>query len=127
MTMLKRTAALVILLCGCQMQSHTRGPEEATDAGSVPAPADGGAEIEDGGGPPEPLDSGSIPEDSGMAHWIVLTDEQAECLGLTEPSCASCQLRGGVFYLRPRDVPAPPPDLSGSMGSPAECGVSSEE
>ncbi|WP_157069627.1 hypothetical protein [Sandaracinus amylolyticus] len=51
--------------------------------------------------PPPPLDP---------ASEIVLTDEQAACLGIDRPPCTACHRRHDVLVLRPIGVPPPPPD-----------------
>lgn len=50
----------------------------------------------------------------------LLTPEQAECLGLTEASCATCHLLGDDWVLRPPgasppDVIPPPPEDCGPL------------
>lgn len=62
---------------------------------------------------------GECPRES----WRPLTPEQAECLGITRPVCAGCHTRDGVFYLRPKDAPPPPPDHSAEPDLLKKCGV----
>ena len=50
-----------------------------------------------------------------------VTEAQAKCLGVTRPECAGCHFRGGTWYMRPRDVPPPPPSIP--PADYAGCGV----
>jgi hypothetical protein len=59
--------------------------------------------------------------DAGREGWVPLTNEEVECLGLDDPTCAGCHLRDDTFFLLPGDAPPPPPGMMGS--TPEECGV----
>lgn len=50
-----------------------------------------------------------------------VTAAQADCLGVNRPECAGCHFRGGNWYMRPRDVPPPPPTIP--PADYAGCGV----
>jgi hypothetical protein len=77
---------------------------------------DGGTTTTDDGGPA--ADAPAI--DGGPLGEVELTPEQAACIGLDEPACAMCHLRGGRWWLRPLGVEAPP-GLTPPLRSPAEC------
>jgi hypothetical protein len=97
------------------------GLDAGTDAGLADAGRpDAGAPdagAPDAGGP----DAGEFDAGAPIDEWGPLSPDLADCLGLTEPACAGCHLRAGVWYLRPRGVPPPPPDTP--VPPWEECGV----
>ena len=72
--------------------------------------ADGGRATSDAEPPPR-SDAAPRP-DAGPFCQDPLTSEEAACLGLDAPACATCHTRGGVFCLRPLGVPPSPPDIT---------------
>jgi hypothetical protein len=96
------------------------------DAGSIDA-----SSIDAGGGCSGDVDCPPLhtcvapdsepPRCEDRTTWRPVTDEEAGCIGLDDPTCAGCHRRGGRFYLRPLDAPPPPPDFDPSI--PPECGV----
>ena len=79
-----------------------RDAASAVDATVVPT--DDGGSTRDAGAP---IDVGpTIPEE-----WVPITEEQADCLGLTDPACSSCHIVPGTdeWVLRPGFAPSPPP------------------
>ncbi|MBX3246984.1 MAG: hypothetical protein KF901_07370 [Myxococcales bacterium] len=96
------------------------------------APDDAGA-LRDAGGPARDagrfdagrLDAGRFDDVPGpgpviLDEWVPLTPEQAECFGLTEPTCATCHLVPGTdqWVLRPTFAGAPP---DGMIVTPRDC------
>jgi hypothetical protein len=109
-----RTTLFVLLASmGCYSSGESGRADDAgitrRDASAVDPGRDGGA-TEDASAP---IDVGpTIPEE-----WVPITEEQAECLGLTDPACASCHIVPGTdeWVLRPGFAPSPPP-----LGDPIE-------
>lgn len=101
---------MVALMVACGT-SHS--PGEGDSPPPPPPPTDGGGSAG--------LDAGEPDVDAAMTvdatepapddSWVPLTDEQAACLGLTDPACAGCHLRKNQLYLRPMGVPPPPPGI----------------
>jgi hypothetical protein len=65
---------------------------------------------------------GSCPLTGPAEVVMPLSVDQAQCAGLTEPSCRGCHqvLKQGCWELRPLNVPPPPP---GIPPPPAACGL----
>lgn len=114
--------------------SDAAPPDSSTTADASPdglITADTGVTTTDGATRPDApsVDSGqAIPDaqpdtmvDPRMGRRPV-TQDQAECLGLTQPACASCHQIGGKFFLEPVGGPPPPPDIPVTP-SPMDCGV----
>jgi hypothetical protein len=96
------------------------------DAGAPDAGVDAGRPDAgfDAGPPDAGFDAGPAGPDAGpVIHhdWRPLAYPEAACLGLAEPACAACHFREGVWYLLPRGVPPPPPDIPPAPYD--ECGV----
>lgn len=85
-----------------------------SDAGRPDGGSDGGFDAGVDAGPPD------APPDAGDPRWPV-DPALADCLGLTDPTCAGCHLRDGVWYVRPVGVPPPPPSLPPPPWE--ECGI----
>ena len=64
-----------------------------------------------------------LPELGPPTGEVRLSEEEAECMGLTVPECASChQNANNHWLLRPKDTPRPPNEDVEAMGHLAiEC------
>jgi hypothetical protein len=94
-----------------RLDAGRRDASAAMDAGSEDAgrPDAGSDAGFDAGFDAGPRDAGP-PPDAGDPRWPV-DPALADCLGLTDPVCAGCHHRVGVWYLRPAGVPPPPPGM----------------
>jgi hypothetical protein len=111
------TSLAALLASGGCADSHVVSSDAGATDARPPArdasrPADDAALVGDAGAM---LDAGPDPR-------VPISMEQADCLGLAAPACASCHFRGDRWYLRPSDVPPPPPGTGGAPPFEA-CGI----
>ncbi len=93
-----------LLLIGC-FDHHSDGPAPGVDSGPRDAGLDAGRPdlFPDSGLP----DAGGCFFDRGDEYRLLF--EEAECIGLTDPTCADCHQRPDGWVLRPRADGTPPP------------------